>query len=82
MGQAKEKKKKKRTNNITCQPGPTKQSFQTSGKKNNNISDLDDNKHKCANKKCLSVFIPDHDLTISRKCLSVWVSVTKILWQV
>ena len=46
-------------NNIAGQSGQTKQRqrFQTSEKKNNNASDLGDNKCKCANEMYLSVFI-------------------------
>ena len=48
--------RRKKTNNIANQSGPTKQSFQTCGKKNNSVSDLGNNKCKCANKIYLSVY--------------------------
>ena len=34
-----------------------RQSFQTGGKKNNNVSDLGNKKCKCANEMCFTVFI-------------------------
>ena len=37
--------------------GKQSRSFQTSGKNNNNISDLCVHKYKCGKEKCLSVFI-------------------------
>ena len=51
--------KKGKMNNIAGQSSSTKQrwSFQTGGKKNNNVMDLGDNKCKCANEICPSVFI-------------------------
>ena len=49
---------KRKMSNIAGLSRPTKQkrSFQTGEKNNNNISDLDDNKCKCVNEMCLSVF--------------------------
>ena len=50
---ARPKKKKKRerrkTNNVVTQTGEKK--------KNNNVLDIGDNKSKCANEMCLSLFI-------------------------
>ena len=50
---------KRKTNNIARQPGPAKQrqSFQIGGLNINNESYVVDNKCKCSNEMCLSVFI-------------------------
>ena len=55
MGQT----KKRKTNNIAGQSGPTKQrrSFKTGRKKNNNALELGNIKYKCPNEMCLSVVI-------------------------
>ena len=49
---------KRKTNNIASQFEPIKQRwrFETGGKNNNNALDLSNNKYKCANERCLSIF--------------------------
>ena len=54
-----QKKKKRKTNNIESQSGMKKQgrNFQPVEKKKKNVSNLGDNKCKCANEMRLSLFI-------------------------